>query len=369
MKQIFFIIFCLFTSNLMAKDYYLILPTVASADYSQQVMASVKELLNRLGSDDHIFVINSESKQQCSLSLTSQSVGNFMRLIRACKGLAIPPGEMNSSSVPQVTTNLLHAYHIKEGSQVLLFLDPLQTTRDELKLAKSSPSLAYLDKLGYGISHFSTYRAVNKTEGSAVLHIIYPNKTSFFNLKHQLTLQNFYGCWAAKLGFRLGSFNSINEGMNRVLDNTLIETDTCESDGTETALFMKDFSKQNDDLAHEKRGFIEVLYKSNSLEQTQPKYQFTLKKPAYLSELTLSEFDGDGDGSNVILLDGVTNDDQIIHLAKLLPSGNNQSKNHVVKIKATKPIRDVIILPVNNEGVPDYLGGVWKVKLLTVTHK
>lgn len=132
---------------------------------------------------------------------------------------------------------------------------------------------------------------------------------------------------------------------------------------------MKDVSKQNGDIAHEKRGYKEVLYKSNSVEHTQVKYQYTLKKPAYLTELNLTEYDGDADGSNRILVDAITNDDQVIHLARLVPSGNDKTKSHTIKIKLSKPIRDVIILPVTNEGVPDILGGVWGIRLITVTHK
>lgn len=351
----------------MAQDYYLIIPTAASQDYGKQVMTTVKQLLISLGKDDRIVVINNESQQQCSLSLNTKSVGNYLRLVRSCKGLAISAGEMNSS-IPQVTTNLLNAYHLKEGTQLLLFMDPLINSGDELKLATAVPSLGFLEKLGFGITRFSTYKQ-QKTDGLTTLHVLYPNETNFFNLKHQLNLQNFYGCWATKLGLRLGSFQPINQGINRVLDNSLIDSDLCESDGSEAAIFLKDVSKQNGDIAHEKRGYKEVLYKSNSVEHTQVKYQYTLKKPAYLTELNLTEYDGDADGSNRILVDAITNDDQVIHLARLVPSGNDKTKSHTIKIKLSKPIRDVIILPVTNEGVPDILGGVWGIRLLTVTHK
>lgn len=67
-------------------------------------------------------------------------------------------------------------------------------------------------------------------------------------------------------------------------------------------IFLKDVSKQNGDIAHEKEGIKGVLYKSNSID-TQVKYQYTLKKPAYLTELNLTEYDGDADGSNRILVE------------------------------------------------------------------
>lgn len=356
-------------TNTHARDYYLITPTTAPVEYSKLVTKTMKNLLDHLDQGDQIFIINNNSQELCSLNIVNKSIGNYMRLVRTCKGkLVIDSSDKDSfTTAPLVVNKLFEEHHVMTDSQIIIFGDPLHTSDDLFNLKTSAPSLGYLEKLGYGITRYSTYKAA-KPDGVATLHILYPTSIKFASLKHQLSITNFYGCWAQKLGLRVGSFAPLEEGVNRVLDNTLIHENICESDGTESGLFMTDFTR-NTEVAREKRGYKEVLYHSSTLDVTRPRYQFSLRKPAVLSQLSLTEYDGDADGSNWILVDAITNDNKVLHLGKLKPSGNNKAQTHVLAIETTKPIRDVIILPVTKEGIPDLLGGVWGIRSLSVIHK
>ncbi|MBF0239483.1 MAG: hypothetical protein HQM12_17410 [SAR324 cluster bacterium] len=111
---------------------------------------------------------------------------------------------------------------------------------------------------------------------------------------------------------------------------------------------------------------------SNTLED----YEYMLSKPQCLTQLTLTEYDGDAEEKgNVELRFIQSNGYEIIWKPYLVPSNNEEVKTHIIDIKTQykpclKDVKGIVIRPVEIQGTTvtrSQLGGSWQIRNLNVT--
>jgi hypothetical protein len=98
-------------------------------------------------------------------------------------------------------------------------------------------------------------------------------------------------------------------------------------------------------------------------QETKEAYQFKTPHPVMVKEIQLEEYDGDYEpGSNMrVLIIGVKPGGKQVLLKEIIPSGDEEDKNHTIKLNPPMELEGVIIEPVK-DGRFDELGGKWEIK-------
>jgi len=373
----------LFGSSINAKEYIVAIPQATlSTEFKAHAAAGFLELLQSWKKDDRLIVLNSETGAVlCDLVFSQNGPRKHIKdMNRQSCGVATllsnATGTDNLVNLPQIIAHL-DAYNYDQPELVIFGSPIFKDPKNGLDFSNGFPSDAHVTKkFGYHITPFN--RAHIKRALTGNFHWIYfdPKDNIFVNQKHVQGVLRFYALYLNSSGLRLITFSKHARDARKanIANSPEIAIPDLENKDIRIIRFHSLQSVKAVQVAAQRFTWQPVSVSSlSSYHDTQSTYKFPIGKKT--RSIKIEEFDGDDNGTTLVVVIGITANDKSKTLGSFIPSGNNVSKiSHITFPEVF--LKEVILYPVNrsaflkkNEFQENKLGGMWTINSLSFETK
>jgi len=363
------------------KDYIVALPQSSlTKSFKQQIGAGFIELLSVWKKGDRLVILSSETGSiLCDLSFTRNSPRKHIKDLRKKQ---CTPGELlqefdgqgNIVNLPQIMAHLdTYPY---EKPELIIFGSPIfKDAKNSLDFSSGFPSDAHITKAyGYHITPFNRAHITRNLVGN--VHWLYETNNAFENQRHQQGIFRFYALYFNTAGLKLLTYSTDYKEARRAGFEALPELAVPDLENKDTNIIRFHSVKNVPSLISKQSSYrwqpINVTHLTQ-YHDTQSTYQFAIDKVT--RSIKIDEYDGDDDGSTLVVVIGISGADESVTLGHFIPSGDNVSKLAHLTFPE-QYIKHVILYPVNrvayldnNEYQEDKLGGMWTINSISVEGK
>jgi len=361
-----------------SKDYIVAIPqSTLSQSFKQQIGAGFIELLSVWKKGDRLVVLSSETGSiLCDLSFTRNSPRKHIKDLRKKQ---CTPGELlqefdgqgNIVNLPQVMAHL--DSYLYEKPELIIFGSPIfKDAKNGLDFSSGFPSDAHITKAyGYHITPFNRAHITRKLVGN--IHWLYENNSAFVNQKHQQGIFRFYALYFNTAGLKLLTYSPDHKEARRAGIEALPELAVPDLENKDTNIIRFHSALTVVKAPVKKSAFSWQSINKSSLSKyhnTKSSYNFPINQ--FVRGFKITEFDGDDDGSTLVVVIGISAADKSITLGHFIPSLGGVDKSSSLKFPE-QFIKELILYPVNrtaffdnNEYQENKLGGMWTIKSLSI---
>lgn len=368
-------------SSVCAGDYVYVIGAENGVQQLSEVANNMKSFYQAKQGDRHIIIKGTTGELWCQYQVNKNNATVFKKLAKGCR-FDLADTSVHSLNIPAVMASV-GKLGLSQDSRVLLFGSTIYNdAANQIDFSYGFPSDAHLlHPFGHLISPFSN-GAAKLDFNQAKIYWTQPQSDShkYLNLKHKVGVERFYVKYFQTLNASLIGIDTSMEMLKNQLAITnpspmaLANVDYVDEKVIRTH-DVRPVPEKKADTANASNAKVKSKWRTIPLPAsfsiyrgTAKAYSLPLENMERVEAIRITEFDGDDNGNNIVLVFGIDANDQSQVLGEFKPSGSMVAKTSNMTLASPKMLKEVLIVPVKARPWVDHkaqefdnLGGAWQI--------